>query len=451
MSLIDFLSQKIFNPIQQKREAPEVPGMIRELMKSQFYSAEQIHELQLAKIKKLVEYAYETNEFYKSRWDDIGAKPQDIETFDDFHKLPLLTKDDLRQHLEQLFSKGYTRENTHRRRTGGSTGVPVQVFWNTESKNLKLAVAYRHDSWAGDLPGTKKAGLWGDTSKKPSLKGRLYRALITRTIAMDTLLMDDDYVLGFLDRARDFKPDILFGHGHSLYYFAKFIQDHDIKDIRFKGIISSAEALPPEERKVVEEVFGRIVFDRYGCEEVSLIASECETHEGMHIAAESNYAEIIDGTETVPGRLVITDLSNYATPIIRYEIGDLATTMTGQCSCGRGLPRLGRVVGRTTDILYTPEGRKISGVSILDTFTIHIPGFKQVQIVQEKINEVILYIVKDEHFNETSLKQLAEQVPKIFGPNMKYQVSFVDKMAMTSRGKFQFTICNLSKEDIPSP
>jgi phenylacetate-CoA ligase len=251
---------------------------------------------------------------------------------------------------------------------------------------------------------------------------------------MDTLLMDDDYVLRFLDRVRAFKPEILFGHGHSLYYFAKFIADHGIKDIEFKGIISSAEALPPEERKVVEEVFGNIVFDRYGCEEVSLIASECETHEGMH---------------TEPGRLVITDLSNYAMPLIRYEIGDLSTTMSGECACGRGLPRLGRVVGRTTDILYTPEGRKISGVSILDTFTIHIPGFKQIQIVQEKINEVIFHIVKDEHFSEKSLQLLGEQVPRIFGPKMTYQIKFVDKVALTSRGKFQFTICKLDQEDIP--
>lgn len=450
MSLLDFLSKKVFNPIQQKREAPEVLDLYRDLMLSQFYSADQIHEIQLTKIKKLVAYVYENNEFYRTRWNEVGANPKDIESLEDFHQLPLLTKDDLRNHLDKLFSNGYTRENTHRRRTGGSTGVPVQVFWNTESKNLKLAVAFRHDSWAGALPGTKRAGLWGDTSNKPTLKGRLYNALITRTIAMDTLLMDDDYVLSFLDRVRHFKPEILFGHGHSLYYFAKFIADHDIKDIKFKGIISSAEALPPEERKVVEDLFGDIVYDRYGCEEVSLIASECETHEGMHIAAESNYAEILDGSAIEPGRLVITDLSNYATPIIRYEIGDLATTMSGTCACGRGLPRLGRVVGRTTDILYTPEGRKISGVSILDTFTIHIPGFKQVQIVQEKINEVIFHIVKDEHFSETSLQQLGEQVPKIFGPNMNYRIEFVDKVAMTSRGKFQFTICKLAKEDIPN-
>ena len=165
--------------------------------------------------------------------------------------------------------------------------------------------------------------------------------------------------------------------------------------------------LPPAERRVVEEVFGDIVFDRYGCEEVGLIASECEQHDGMHVAAEGMYVEILDGTEEVAGRVVVTDLLNRATPILRYEIGDLALTKAGLCACGRGLPRIGRVIGRTSDFLYTPEGKQISGISLLDTVIIHIAGFKRVQVVQDSLDALTFNVVKGEGFSDASLRTLA--------------------------------------------
>jgi len=192
-------------------------------------------------------------------------------------------------------------------------------------------------------------------------------------------------------------------------------------------------------------LFGNIVFDRYGCEELSIIASECEKHEGLHINAEGLYVEVIDGDDTTPGELVITDLVNKGMPFIRYKIGDMATILNTPCSCGRGLPRLGKVFGRVTDILYTPEGKKISGVSILDTFVIHIKGFNQVQIIQNKIDHVLFKIVKDKYYSDNSLKKLKETVVKIFGPQMNSTIEFVDNIPKTDRGKFQFTICNIEK------
>jgi len=118
---------------------------------------------------------------------------------------------------------------------------------------------------------------------------------------------------------------------------------------------------------------------------------------------------------------IATDLANRATPLIRYDIGDLATTKNGACACGRGLPRIGHVTGRTSDILYTPEGKRISGISILDTMIIHIPGFKQVQIVQERLDELVFNIVKDEYYSDESLNTLRHSVAKYFGPSMKHR------------------------------
>jgi phenylacetate-CoA ligase len=200
------------------------------------------------------------------------------------------------------------------------------------------------------------------------------------------------------------------------------------------------------ERYKIESVFGKILYNRYGCEELSIIASECSEHDGLHINAEGLYVEVLDGDNQVPGKLVITDLWNKGMPLIRYEIGDMATTKRGLCRCGRGLPRLGEIYGRTSDFLQSPDGKLVSGISILDTFTIHIPGIKQVQIIQDVIDNLHFKIVKDENFNEDSLALLAQNVRTIFGDQMKHETEIVDRIPQTSRGKYKFSICNIPPE-----
>ncbi|UCD94162.1 MAG: phenylacetate--CoA ligase family protein [Candidatus Zixiibacteriota bacterium] len=448
MDLMGFLSRTFFVPFYNHRHGISNDAVIDRLIKSQFFSEEQIRENQWRDLKSLLDFIYENNTFYRKRFDATGLTPADITSPEDFAGFPILAKDDIRNNTDDLITDGYEKSRMRWKRTGGSTGVPLQLYWDREAVNLKHAFTYRHNSWAGYRPGVKQAALWGDTDKKYSLKERIYETLYVRTIFLDTLNMNDERMHDFVRRIRRYKPRILFGHGHSLYSFAQFLLDNGLGNLRFEGVISTAETLFAHERAIVEKVFGNIVFDRYGCEEVSLIASECECHDGLHICAEGLYTELIGGDDVSPGRLIITDLANRGMPFIRYEIGDLATAKSGTCACGRGLPRIGKVVGRTTDMLYTPDGRKISGVSILDTFTIHIPGFKQTQIVQEKLDKIVFNVVKSEEFSDESLEILGRSVPKFFGPEMRYEVNFVAQIPLTGRGKFQFSVCKLDKTEL---
>ncbi|HUV30009.1 MAG TPA: phenylacetate--CoA ligase family protein [Acidobacteriota bacterium] len=449
MDLPGTLARHVFIPAYNRRWGIRNGPIIRNLMRSQYFTPEQIRADQWQAVKRLLDFVYAHNTFYRRRFDAAGMTPDDVTSREEFARLPALTKDDIRQNSELLISRGYSREQMTHKRTGGSTGLPVHLYVDAEAFSFKYAVTYRHDRWAGYLPGARRAALWGDTDKKYSLKERLYKALCERTLYMDTLKMDDEYLLAFVRKLRRYRPHSLIGHAHSLYFFAKFLRDNAITDVCFDSIVSTAETLSAEERQTVEAVFGRIVFDRYGCEELSLIASECEQHDGLHISAEGLYVEIIGGDDTRPGDLVITDLVNRGMPFIRYEIGDTATTLGGACACGRGLPRLGRVSGRTADILYTPEGRKISGISILDTFVIHIPGLRQVQIVQEKPDQVTFKIVKDADFGQHTLEKLARTVSGVFGPAMKYDIEYVTQIPMTPRGKYQFSVSRLKEEDLP--
>src|SRR5262249_18305868 len=137
------------------------------------------------------------------------------------------------------------------------------------------------------------------------------------------------------------------------------------------------------QRKSIEQVFDCKVTNRYGCEEVSLIACECERHEGLHVNADGVYVEIIrNGRVARPGEsgsVVVTDLTNRAMPILRYQVGDVAVVSDRRCDCGRGLPLLERLEGREADYVVTPAGELISGISLTENFAVQVPGIAQLQ------------------------------------------------------------------------
>jgi phenylacetate-CoA ligase len=430
-------------PLYDRRENKIVRPYLQGLLRSQYYSVEQIRVLQLERLKSIVSYAAAHCEFYKKRFHDCGFAPDDLRSFDDLSQIPALTKDDIRQNLNDMISDEFRIENLIYKRTGGSTSVPLKLYVDQTATNLKLAAAIRHNRWAGYERGDKLAAVWGDTDKKYSFKEKLYNLFNTRAIYLDTLKMSEEYMMAFVARLQKYRPSVMMGHAHSLYTFAFFIDDHGISDLGIKSIISTAEILYDHERAKIESVFGKILFNRYGCEELSIIASECEKHDGLHINAEGLYIEIAGGDNNEPGRLLITDLWNRGMPFIRYEIGDMATSKSGDCACGRGLPRLGKIYGRTADLLYTPDGRAISGISVLDTFTIHVPGIKQVQIIQNDIDRLNFKVVKGDDFDDGSMRIFEQKIPQFFGEAMKYNIEFVDKIPQTRRGKYRFSICNL--------
>jgi len=147
--------------------------------------------------------------------------------------------------------------------------------------------------------------------------------------------------------------------------FARYLDQRGLKAYRPCSIVTSAEGLEPDERALVERVFGCPVFNRYGCREVSVLASECPAHTGLHVMAEGLLVEI--ETPQGPagpgemGSILITDLLNDGMPLVRYRIGDLGSWAPGECPCGRGLPTLERIWGRAYDFVGTPDGRRYHG------------------------------------------------------------------------------------------
>jgi phenylacetate-CoA ligase len=413
---------------------------------TQYEHPDAIREGQLQAIRDLLRHAYDATSFWRARFDWSGLRPQDIRSFEDYRAVPVLTKDDLRSHAEDMVAEGFDRAALHRKQTSGSTGVSVEVFVDEAAQQWKRACTLRADEWSGWRLGERVAKVWGNPEYvKHGWRGRLRNRLLERARYLDTLHMDEAALASFTHSLRKRPPALLFGHAHSLYLFAQYLREHGGAGFRPKGIIATAMVLHDHERQTIQDVFVRPVTNRYGCEEVSLIACECERHQGLHINADGVFVEVLrpDGTPAGPGELgavVVTDLFNRAMPVLRYQVGDLAVLSNRRCPCGRGLPLLERVEGRVADYVVLPGGRLISGISLTENFAMLVPGLKQFQIVQEASQRFRFRIVRGAGFGPGSLEEIRRLTRERFGPEAEYDCEYLERILPEPSGKYRFCI-----------
>ena len=428
----------------------------RRFLCTQFGRPKVIRERQWSQIKQLLAHAYDTTPFWRERLDGAGLAPRNLRSFEDFRRVPLLTKQDLRARGKDLLSRRHAYSGLHHKKTLGSTGVSVEVWVDDAAQQFQRGCVLRADQWSGWRLGERVAAVWGNPEYvKRGWRGRVRNALLERTTYLDTLKMDQRAMTDFVGKLRRRPPSLLFGHAHSLYLFAQFVQARGGPGFRPKGIIATAMVLHDWERRTIEAVFACPVTNRYGCEEVSLIACECERHEGLHVNSDGIYLEVIrpDGTPAKPGdpgMVVVTDLVNRAMPIIRYQVGDMAVWAGRSCSCGRGMPLLERIEGRVADYVVTPRGELISGISLTENFAVLVPGVAQLQIVQEAIDHFVFRIVRSREFGTASLERIKTLVAERFGPGIRYDCEFVDRIPQEPSGKYRFCISKVEKKFGPS-
>ena len=226
--------------------------------------------------------------------------------------------------------------------------------------------------------------------------------------------------------------------------FARYLEARGLTPHRPQAIVTSAETLQDDERALLERVFGCAVFNRYGCREVSVIASECAAHTGLHTMAEGLYLEIETPTGParpgVVGSIFVTDLLNHAMPLIRYRIGDMASWATGTCPCGRGLPRLERVAGRVTDFLVGGDGRLVSGVFLATYVVAQRPSLGQVQILQHEKGAVVFRLKPGRDFSpESDLVYLRSATREYLGAEARVTTEVVASLPAEPSGKFLFS------------
>jgi phenylacetate-CoA ligase len=436
--------RQVIAPLWALHEKSPYLAVARSLNESEHLSLSERRDRQWRKLLDLIEHAWNQSPYYRKSLSSTGFNPGDLKQWADFQRLPILSKKDIAENAAEIISRTSKREDLRPRKTSGSTGVNLNFYVDDAEFQYKRGVQLYRDQWTGWKLGEWKAFVWGNPTYTYSLHGRIRNSLLERSFSLDTLKMDEAMMASFASEIFRRKPTMLFGHAHSLYLFAGFWRGRGLPAYRFRGILSTAMVLHEHERKACESVFETPVFDRYGCEEVSLIASECEKHEGLHVNTDSLIVEVMkDNRPAEPGetgRVLVTDLYNKAMPFIRYEVGDTAVPSNQTCSCGRTYPLLKRITGRVADYLRTPEGEWISGISLTENFATLIPGLHQIQILQEAPDFLRLRTVRGPNFADGSIRLMAEMVQQRFGSRMRFVIDYVDSIKPEPSGKYRFSI-----------
>jgi phenylacetate-CoA ligase len=454
MDLIAFLSRNFIAPVWARWERSDYLVHYRRLLRTQFDPPDVILARQTEKMRQIVFHAYNTCKFWRERFDAINLKPNDICELSDLCKLPILTKTDLRTRLDDMISSDYSdRSKLTHFKTSGSTGVAVNVYADEDCTQFKRGAVLRSDEWTGWRLGERIAAIWGNPKIPQGWRGKLRATLLERFyVFLDTLKMDENSMEKFTEQLLRYPPGMIFGHAHSIYLYAKYLKaKRPEAKIRPHGILSTCMVLHDFERRFIEEVFGCHVTNRYGCEEVSLIASDCGAGEGLHVNSDALFVELVNHSgehvkDDEAGKIIITDLCNYAMPLIRYEVGDTANWANHQCSCGRTLPLFGRIEGRIADYVITNKGEYISGISLTENFACMVDGIAQLQIVQEDIDLFTFNIVKAPDFNEKTIEQIKKLVEERFGNNAKFNCNYTTNIPMEKSGKYRFCISKVKKD-----
>lgn len=448
MKLLDRLLGRIAYIAWDTKEGHVRLGEYKALKRQQYWAPSDIKALQEKKLDQLIKHAYNTSSWYKKVINTIGLDVNKTITLNDLSRFPVTTKKDIRENTELFISNQYNRDVMPKAKTGGSTGVSLNLFFDERCQKLRNGAQLYADSFSGWQPGARIAAVWGNPPIAKTFKQKLRSFLLERMIYLDTMDLNPQSMGAFVESWRKFQPDMIFGHSHSIYIFAKFLLSQKITDLRPQGIVATSMMLLDQERNIIEQAFQCRVTNRYGCEEVGLIGVECEAHNGMHINSSHIILECLDENDQpvpsgTPGKLVITDLNNYGMPLIRYRVEDVGVLSERICSCGRTSPILERLEGRVADFLKKPDGGQVAGVSLVERTLTKIPGVEQMQLVQEQLHQIIINRVKGPEYTEATDEALLTEFSQVFGADVTLLIHDVKKIPQEKSGKYRFSICKV--------
>ncbi len=421
-----------------------------QLMESQWKSPENIRELQWEALEKTVRLATKQVPYYRQRYGGLLSPDGSMRSFEDFARLPMLSKDDLRQHQKGLVAEGYDARRLYVSHSGGSTGEPVEFRFDRDSLAWRTAGWWRADSMAGWFVGAKTIMFWlgiggGRTWQRglSRLKERIHWMLKRWKVLTCSKFTEED-LRRYVGIMWKFRPDVFYGLADATHVFGRFLKATGLRLPPLRGVILGAEKVFEHQKAVIAEGFGAPVHERYGTQEVCNIAMECEAHDGMHLNAENVYLEVVDenGQPAEPGQVgevLITTLTNFAMPLIRYRLGDLAVLDGDACRCGRGLPKIKEVVGRTLDVIVTPDGRYCCGV-LLPHVMKEFPEVREFQVYQPSIDRVILRVVPAEGFSKETVRDLQVALKRFLGEAVALIVEPVSEIPRLPTGKYRLTV-----------
>lgn len=404
---------------------------------SQWKSRDEVLAFQWKELEKLLDIAFKQIPFYQRKYAEAGAQRSDIRTIADFRKLPILSRDELVKNLADLSPQKPLGTQLHLHATGGSTGTPVRFYRSLESFDWRSACTKRAYGWSGLRLGDPTLHLWGSPAGKVPTKNQLKMKLdqlLRNELIIPTFSQNEELWRHVYAEWNRYRPTHIIGYVSSLARFARFIDSAGLPPLhQVQGILAAAEPLEPNIRNYVESVLKAPVFNTYGSREFMSIGAECEKRNGMHVHVENLVVETAKEPQDGPSEILITDLHNLGTIFIRYAIGDLGIVSDRRCDCGRGLPLLDSVQGRTFDVLRFADGRTVPGIYFRHILK-EIPEILEYQVRQDSLEKITILAVVSRPISEKSRAFLDDELRKVLG-STQIAVEPVTEILKTRSGK----------------
>ncbi|MFZ5585537.1 MAG: phenylacetate--CoA ligase family protein [Thermodesulfobacteriota bacterium] len=446
MSLQAALVSGLLQPAYERLRGRITPRLERELEASQWWPADRLANLQWRELARLLDHARRRVPFYRQWFADQGVEPADLIARRDISPLPIVTRAQLMAAPERFWAEN-PPTGSYMKATGGSSGRPLRFRLDPRSDQWRLAMSRRGYAWAGCRPGERQVYLWSSDFTPPgrlALAKRGLHRLLQGQIYIDSFHLGPaelDRALGLIGR---FRPRCLVAFTSAALILARWALKRRWRPpASLASVITGAEGLSQPDRELLERVFACPVFETYGSREFMLTAAECPAHAGLHISSENLLLEVVDpaGRPCAPGqtgRVLVTDLHNYAQPFIRYQNDDLAAWAGGECACGRGLPLLARIDGRLLDVLRSPGGRELTGT----LFPHLIKDFEAItayQAVQDRLDHLSLRLVLARPLSDRERQGLLAAVGGAL-PGVTIDLTPVEQIERTPGGKIRVTI-----------
>ena len=442
-----------------------------ELRRSERYAPEQLRELQLKRLQRLVDFAYKRVPFYTERFRSLGLLPGDIRSLDDLRKVPPLGRQDVidRHHAmvdstlgnacdladrsvrgpgEPIPFAPFRQHQLVRNTSSGSTGAPTVFYENGSRTALNWVHEFRLKSWFGNMPGAREARMvrlsneYLPKSRVLRLRNRLWNQLIIPGVN----LTDRDYAV-CVERLAQFRPKTLWGFTSALAGLADYLRRNSIDPAPWgiRLVVGWAAPVYDHERRLLTEVFQCPVSNIYGAREVGHVAGQCPAG-AYHINQEHLLVErdddAGDGADREAGEILVTTLDISPMPFLRYRMGDIGRIAPSACGCGRTLPVLQEFVGRTGEIFRASDGRMISPNFWCRTFmNVRLAGaIRRFQVVYMSDHAMRIKIVKNGSYTAATEQVLSDHLKKNFPRDMEIAFEYVPEIPPQISGKYQMVV-----------
>lgn len=417
-----------------------------------YRSSSAIENAQRRRIRRMVVHAYRTVPYYRETMDRLGLHADEIRTANDLARLPILERQSLQRDPEYFMSSAQSKSPHLDASSGGSTGAPRTIHWDTAAIFQNAAHAERERSIIAALAGRfvyKESVITTERASDRKIQS-IYseRALLPSRVRLEhqhlTMLDSPEKNARLLN---EFRPDVIRGYGSYLARLFSHVHATRMTFHRPKVVFYDADELPPSARSLIADTFGIHVLSAYQAIEAFKIGFECEAHSGLHLNVDLYPLRIVsdDGVEVSPGKdgdVVVSNLINRATVLLNYRLGDIAHLIPESCPCGRTLPLLSFIQGRTDDWVKLSSGEMVHPQSIRTIFT-EESAVWQYQVVQEQTDRFRVSVVGSGERDDLSAR-LRERFAERFGANVRAEIAFVDSIEPTPGGKIRPVISLLT-------